>query len=96
MVPLPEAMGKFMDLSLPIPPPQVLCGTFEVIYGKMVKSSPKQLLHYHKYQKADFQDQLRATTPEAMAKNVPLATSHPYYYDFLQTSMTVINLQQML
>jgi hypothetical protein len=44
----------------------------------------KQLTDFHKYQKDEFQDQLRASTPEAMAENVPLATSHPSYSDFLQ------------
>jgi hypothetical protein len=39
-------------------------------------------------QKYELQDQLRTSTTEAMAKNVPTATSHPPYSDFLEISTT--------
>jgi hypothetical protein len=39
---------------------------------------------YHNYKKDEFQDQLRATTPEAMAKIVLQVTSHQSYSDFFQ------------
>jgi hypothetical protein len=35
-------------------------------------------------QKDESQDQLRAPAPEAMAKNIPLATSHPSYSELFQ------------
>jgi hypothetical protein len=46
--------------------------------------SSKQLKESHNYQKDSFQDQLRSSKPEAMAKNVRLATYHPPYSDFFQ------------
>jgi hypothetical protein len=49
--------------------------------GKEGDDSSKQLTDFHN-QKDEFQDQLCAPTPEAMAKNVRLATSHPSYSDF--------------
>jgi hypothetical protein len=45
--------------------------------------SPKQLTDAHN-QKDEFQDQLRASTLELIAKNVPIATSHPPYSDFFR------------
>jgi hypothetical protein len=50
----------------------------------MVKYSSKQLADYHNYQKDDFQDQLRASKPDGMAKNVTLAIYHPSYSGFFQ------------
>jgi hypothetical protein len=86
MEPPQETMGKFMDLSQSISQ-QEFCEPSEVLYGKntteaMAKSSSKQLTDYHTYQKDDFQDQLRASTQEAMAKNEPLEISHPSYSDY--------------
>jgi hypothetical protein len=74
--PPPEAMGKFMDLSLPSSQ-QEFCEPSKVLYGEstledIAKYSFKQLTDYHNYQKDDFQDQLRTPTPEAITKNVPL------------------------
>jgi hypothetical protein len=43
----------------------------------------------------EFQDQLRASTPEAMPKNFPIASSHSRYSDFSEISMMVVDLQQM-
>jgi hypothetical protein len=70
MEPPLEAMGKFMDLSLPRSQKE-FCGPSEVLCGKntpedMEKSLSKQLMDFHNYQKDDFQKQLRAPTPEAM------------------------------
>jgi hypothetical protein len=50
----------------------------------MTKSWTKQLAYYHKYEKADFRHQLCASTPEAMAKIVPLVIPHPSHSDFFQ------------
>jgi hypothetical protein len=60
MKPMREAMGKFMDLSLPSSQ-QEFCDPSEVLYRKntpeaMAKASSKQLTDYHNYQKDDFQD----------------------------------------
>jgi hypothetical protein len=55
--------------------------------------SSKQLTDAHN-QKDEFQDQLRASTPESMAKNVPIPTYHPPYCDIFNISMTVMNLQR--
>jgi hypothetical protein len=63
--------------------------------GKEGDASFKQLTDSHNYKKDEFQDQLRAATLEAMAKNVPRATSHPSYSAFFKTSMMVMNLQRM-
>jgi hypothetical protein len=41
--------------------------------------SPKQLPVAHN---EEFQDQLRASKPEAMPKNFPIANSHSRYFDF--------------
>jgi hypothetical protein len=43
--------------------------------------SPKQFPDAHN---EEFQDQLRASTPEAMPKHFPVATSHPTYSDFFR------------
>jgi hypothetical protein len=48
--------------------------------GKEGYNVSKQLMDSHN-QKDAFKDQLRASTPEAMSKNVPIATSHPPYPD---------------
>jgi hypothetical protein len=37
--------------------------------------------HNHK---DEFQDQLRASAPEAMAKKIPISTSHPTYFGFFR------------
>jgi hypothetical protein len=54
--------------------------------------SPKQLPDS---QNEEFQDQLRASTPEAMPKKFPIANSHSRYSDFFEISMMVVNFQQM-
>jgi hypothetical protein len=56
--------------------------------------SSKQLPDANNH-KDEFQDQLRASMPEAMPKNFPIASSHSRYYDFFEISMTVMNLQRM-
>jgi hypothetical protein len=45
--------------------------------------SSKQLPDAHN-NKGEFQDQLRASPPEAMPKNFPITNSHSRYSDFLQ------------
>jgi hypothetical protein len=47
--------------------------------GKEELDSPKQLPDAHN---EEFQDQLRASTPEAMPKKFPIASSHSRYSDF--------------
>jgi hypothetical protein len=99
MEPPLEAMGKFMDISLPSSK-QEFCEPSEVLYGKnmpeaMAKYLSKQLANYHNYQKDNFQDQLYASTPEAMPKNVPISTSHPPCSEFFKISTMVMNLQWM-
>jgi hypothetical protein len=42
---------------------------------------PKQLPDAHN---EEFQDHLRSSTPEAMPKNFPIASSHSRYSDFFQ------------
>jgi hypothetical protein len=59
-----------------------VCGDQGQGDGKEGDASSKQLMDSHNCQKDEFQDQLRTPTPEAMAKNVPPATSHPSYSDF--------------
>jgi hypothetical protein len=60
---------------------QVYCGPFDVLYRKdtpdaMDKLSQQQGMDHHNPKKASSQDQLRAATPEAMAKFVLQVTSH--------------------
>jgi hypothetical protein len=88
MEPPPEAMGKFMDISPPSSQ-QEFCEPSEVLYRMntpeaMAKSPSKQQIGYPNYQKDYFQDQMRASTTEAMVKNVPLAISHPSHSEFFQ------------
>jgi hypothetical protein len=78
-----EVPQEFVDLSL-TRLPHVSCGPFDVLYGTnppeaMEKSSHQQVTDHNRSQKADSQVQLRASTPEAMAKILTQATSHQYY-----------------
>jgi hypothetical protein len=50
-------------------------------YGKEEFDLPKQLLDAHN---EEFQDQLCASTPEAMPKKIPIASSHSRYSDFFR------------
>jgi hypothetical protein len=50
-------------------------------HGKEGCDSSKQLPYAHNH-KDKFQDQLRASTPEAMPKNFPIATSDPTHSGF--------------
>jgi hypothetical protein len=59
-------------------------------YGDQIQSdgkeefySPKQFPDAHN---EEFQDQLRASTPEAMPKNFPIASSHSRYSDFFRNT----------
>jgi hypothetical protein len=59
------------------------CGDLGQGDGKEGYDSSKQRMDARN-QKDEFQDQLGASTPEAMAKNVPMSTSHPPYSDFFR------------
>jgi hypothetical protein len=61
--------------------------------GKEDFDSPKQFPDAHN---EEFQDQLRASTPEDMPKNFPIASSHSRYSVFFEISMIVVDLQRML
>jgi hypothetical protein len=70
----PEAMGKFLELSL-TGPSQISCVSSEVIHGQnppetMGKFSSTQVTDPHKIRQGDSQYQLRISTPEAMGKFV--------------------------
>jgi hypothetical protein len=51
--------------------------------GKEGYNASKQLKDSHN-QKDEFQNALHASTPKAMAKNVPIPTSHPPCSEFFQ------------
>jgi hypothetical protein len=53
---------------------------------------PNQLPDAHN---AEFQDQLRASTPEAMPKHLPIANSRSRYSDLFKISMMVVDFQRM-
>jgi hypothetical protein len=88
MASTPEAMGNFVDASL-TSSHQVSCGPFDVLYGKdtleaMEKLSQQQGKDHHNPQKSASRDQLRISTPEAMANIVPQVTSHQSCSEFFQ------------
>jgi hypothetical protein len=51
--------------------------------GKDGYDSSKQLPYAHNH-KDEFQDQFHASTPEAMPKNLPIASSNSRYSDYFQ------------